>query len=94
MSELVNAAAYERMIDALRAFEKNTLQITLDVANMTKVVKPAADPGEQVFLNMTNKMTKVISGMCDVAEKAQKMRLAMEETLEQLKKLERESQEE
>ena len=93
MSELVNAAAYERMIDALRAFEKNTLQITLDVANMTKVVKPAADQGDQVCLNMTNKMTKVINGMCAVAEKAEKMRLAMEETLEELKKLERKEQE-
>lgn len=93
MSELVNAAAYERMIDALRAFEKNTLEITLDVANMTKVVKPAADQGDQVCLNMTNKMTKVINGMCAVAEKAEKMRLAMEETLEELKKLERKEQE-
>ena len=93
MSELVNAAAYERMIDALSAFEKNTLQITLDVANMTKVVKPAADQGDQVCLNMTNKMTKVINGMCAVAEKAEKMRLAMEETLEELKKLKRKEQE-
>ena len=93
MSELVNAAAYERMIDALSAFEKNTLQITLDVDNMTKVVKPAADQGDQVCLNMTNKMTKVINGMCAVAEKAEKMRLAMEETLEELKKLKRKEQE-
>lgn len=94
MSEVVNTAAYERMIDALRTFEKHTLQITLDVANMTKVVKPAADSGDQVCLNLTNKMGKVTNRMCDVAEKAEKMRRAMEETLEQLKKLERESQEE
>ena len=93
MSELVNAAAYERMIEALRTFENNTLEITRDVANMTRVVQPAADQGDQVCLNLTNKMTKVVNGMCDVIEKAQKMRLAMEETLEELKKLERKEQE-
>ena len=94
MSNLVNSAAYERMISALRTFEERTLEITLDVGNMTRVVKSAADSGDQVCLNLTNKMTKVCSGMCTVADKAEKMRKSMEEILERIKKLERDTQEE
>lgn len=94
MSNLVNSAAYERMISALRTFKERTLEITLDVGNMTRVVKSAADSGDQVCLNLTNKMTKVSSGMCTVADKAEKMRKSMEEILERIKKLERDTQEE
>lgn len=94
MSNLVNSAAYERMVSALRTFEKRTLEITLDVGNMTQVVKTAADNGDQVCLNLTNKMTKVCGSMCAVAEKAKKMRESMEEILEMIKDLERKTQEE
>lgn len=91
MSQLASTDAYERLIAAVSAFDKRTLEISdylMKCANLATTAMNNDDPSKA----LEQKIASIVTKMLDVSDKAGTIKAAMQKTYDALLELEKDEQ--
>jgi len=87
MANNASPAAYERLISAVRTFDKRTLEISTYLVQCSQLATTAMN-NDDPSVALQNKINAIVGKMLEVSEKAGIMRSSMQKTLDYLQELE------